>query len=539
MWISAAQLRRNKLRGLPLSFYLTTLTSALTPPFFPNPVPAMVNIFRRFQQPLLIILTVFVIIAFVVLYGGPGTRLDKLGSDRVATIYDRGVQPAEYSSIGRQFEICRMLGMFDLVIPLAQNARSMADVTDNYIWNTFVLRHEALKMGIQPTELQVTEAIQRMPAFQTAGQYDHSRYAQALQTVFAPRGMNSSHLEELVRDSIRMQAIRDMLSAGYGPSPDELEKAYSKQFQKVEAAVVRIPKEELAKQVKVSDEDLKGAYESRKDSLKTPEKRKVQFVAFVLPKREKDGPALNASDMQKVADQADDFASALLAEGAKFEEVAKRLGVEAKTLPAFGLGERLAELGNNPRTTAAAFQLTPEKPFSDTLQTQEGYVVLNLLEIQPSKPLTMAEAKEQLLESLKNDKVRETLSLKAAEVRKQLEEALKAGKPFEQAAAATGFKAEVLEPFSRSDSKLKGEDATLIQNSATELKPGQISSPLDGPAGPILVYVMKRQPVDPTDLEKQKETLLPMLETQRVDGLLSEWIDRQRTAAGLQINQAR
>jgi len=499
----------------------------------------MVNIFRRFQQPLLVILTVFVVIAFVILYGGPGTRLDKLGSDRVATIYDRGVQPAEFSSIGRQFEICRMLGMFDLIIPLAQNARSMSDVTENYVWNTLVLRHEALKMGIQPTEIQVTEAIQRLPAFQTNGQYDHARFVQALQTLLAPRGMNSSHLEELVRDSLRMQAVRDMLSAGYGPSPDELQKAYAKQFQKVEAAVVRISKEEISKQVKVSDEDIKGAYESRKETLKTPEKRKVQFVAFTLPKKEKEGPALNASDMQKVADQADDFGSALLAEGAKFEDVAKRLGVEVKTLPAFGLGERLAEFGNSPRPTTAAFQLTLEKPFSDTLQTQEGYVLLNLLEIQASKPLTLDEAREQLVDSLKADKVRETLSLKGAEVRKKLEEGLKASKTFAQAAEGAGVKVDVLEPFSRSDTKLTGEDASLIQNSAAELKEGQISAPLEGPAGPVLVHVSKRQAVDPEDLEKQKKTLLPMLETQRVDGLLSEWIDRQRAAAGLQLTQAR
>jgi peptidyl-prolyl cis-trans isomerase D len=497
----------------------------------------MVNIFRRFQQPLLIILTVFVIVAFVVLYGGPGTRLDRLGSNKVATIYNRGVQPAEYSSIGRQFEICRMLGMFDLMIPLAQNARTMADAMDNYIWNTLVLRHEASRMGIQPSEVQVTEAIQRMPVFQTNGQYDHNRYMQAVQMALAPRGMNASHLEELVRDSIRMQTVRDVLSAGFTPAPDELEKAYASQYQKVEAAVIRLAREDVAKSVSVSDEEIKAAYETRKEGLKTPEKRKVQYVSFVLPKQEKDGPAPAAADLQKVADRADDFASALLAEGAKFADVAKRFELEVKTTGDFVLGERLAEFGNQTRVTAAAFKLAQEHPFSDTLQTEQGYTILNLVGIQPSKPLSLDEAKGQLSESLKADKVRETLALKAADVRKKVEEALKAGKTFAQAAEGAGVKTETLEPFSRSESKLTGDDASLIQNGAADLKAGQTSAPLDAPAGTLLVHVLKRQAIDPADLEKQKASLVPMLETQRVDGLLSEWIERQRSASGLQLKQ--
>lgn len=495
----------------------------------------MVNLFRRFQQPLLIILTVFVIIAFVVLYGGPGTRLDKLGSDRIATIYDRSVQPAEYTSIGRQFEVCRMLGMFDLIIPLSQNARTMADVTENYVWNTMVLRHEAKELGIEPTEDQIAEAIKRLPAFQTKGQYDHARYLQALQFVFTPRGMTSTHLEELVRDSLRMQAIHDILGAGYVPAADELEAAYVNQHQKIEAAVVRIARDDIAKGVQVPEDEIQKAYEARKETLKTPEKRAVEYVTFSLPEKEKEGPAPSAEDLQKVADKADDFAAALLVPEAKFAEVAKRFNIEVKKTAAFAMGDRLAEFGNQPRVSAAAFQLSKERPFSDTLQGDKAYLILNLLSVEESKPLSYAEAKEKLVEGLKTDRIRETLSLKTADVRKQIEGHVKAGKSFVEAAQMAGLKAETLEAFSRSDSKLSFPDATVIQDAAGELKDGQISASLDGASGTLLVHVIKRQPVDPADLEQKKASLIPMLETQRTDGLLSEWVDRRRAAAGLQL----
>jgi hypothetical protein len=58
---------------------------------------------------------------------------------------------------------------------------------------------------------------------------------------------------------------------------------------------------------------------------------------------------------------------------------------------------------------------------------------------------------------------------------------------------------------------------------------------LDGASGTLLVHVIKRQPIDPADLEQKKASLIPMLETQRTDGLLSEWVDRRRAAAGLQL----
>ena len=217
--------------------------------------------------------------------------------------------------------------------------------------------------------------------------------------------------------------------------------------------------------------------------------------------------------------------------------MAKRFELEVKTTGDFAAGERVAEFGNQPRAAAAAFKLTQEHPFSDTLQTEQGYLIMNLVGVQPSKPLSLDEAKGQLSESLKADKVRETLALKAADVRKNVEEALKAGKTFVQAAEGAGVKAETLEPFSRSESKLTGDDASLIQNGAADLKAGQTSAAIEGPAGTLLVHVLKRQEMDPADLEKQKPSLVPMLETQRVDGLLSEWIERQRAASGLQIRQ--
>lgn len=497
----------------------------------------MVNLLRRFQQPVLITLTFFVIIAFVILYGGPGTRLDRLGSQHIARIYDRNVQPAEYNAIGRMFEVCRTLGMLDVVIPLAQNARTMGEVTSNYVWNTMVLRHEADEMGIHPTDNQVAEAIQKLPALQKSGQYDHERYLQMIQMVLSPRGMTSLNLEELMRDQIRLLTLRELLGACAPPTPDELETAYSQRHQKVEVGLVRIEKEEISKGVTITSEEIQKAYDARKDNLKAPEKRKVQHVFFALPEKDPTAVAPSAEEMQKVADRAADFSVATMAAGAKFDEVAKQFSQELKSSALFGRGEPLPEFGGQSRVSAAAFLLSEEKPVSDPIPTEKGYYVLRLDKIEAERPLTLEEATEKLTGSLKTDRVRELVALKAADARKKIEEGMKAGKTFAQAAEAAGYKAELPEPFSRSDSKLKGSDSGLVQGALADLKPGGTSQPLDGPEGSLLVHLIARQPIDQADFESKKKEFITSLQSMRADSLLSEWVDRKRAAAGLQMAQ--
>lgn len=512
----------------------------------------MVNVFRKFQKPLLVTLTVLVIVSFVIMYAGPGSRLQGLNADRIGFINGRSVSAAEYRSIGRQFEVMRTLGMLEVIIPLTGSARSMQDAVDNYVWNTLVLRQASKTLGILPTQDQILQAIQRVPVFQNQGKFDFDRQSGFLNLYLKPRGFNEAQFEEMIADSIRLQAIRDVLAASSAPAPDELEHAYRRQHQKIEAAIVRFAKAEIEKGISISEDDLKKEFESRKESLKTAEKRMVDYVLFPLPKAEKSDKGEKDSeaskepqrpsteDLQKVADKAADFAAALLEPNAKFSEVAKKFESAVKTSPTFASGDRLKELGNDPRLASAAFQLSKEKPFSDVLPSSEGYFVLHLHSVEPSKALSLEESKEKLTASIKAERTRETLSLKATEARKKIEEALKTGKSFAEAAKGQNLTVETPQPFSRSEAKsLEGKSASLIQHNAADLKEGETSMPIEGSEETLLVHVLKRLPIDPADLEKQRPSIAPMLETQRTDGLLMEWIERQRAAIVQNLAQAR
>src|SRR6218665_3238441 len=137
----------------------------------------MVNLLRRFQQPLMIFVTVLIIISFTWFYSR-NDFVDHSGSGHVAMIYGKPVSFAQTQKIGRKFELCQDLGLMDLLRSLAIRQE---DAKENFLWNSFVLKHESEKLGIQPTDEELEAAIKAMPVFQTNGAYDSSKYARIVE----------------------------------------------------------------------------------------------------------------------------------------------------------------------------------------------------------------------------------------------------------------------------------------------------------------------------------------------------------------------
>ena len=65
----------------------------------------MVNLFRRFQQPLLVTLTIVIIISFVVLYNLPNQR-GNYAANEAGRLYGRTVTMGEAQRVARRLEVC-------------------------------------------------------------------------------------------------------------------------------------------------------------------------------------------------------------------------------------------------------------------------------------------------------------------------------------------------------------------------------------------------------------------------------------------------
>ena len=114
----------------------------------------MVNLMRKYQQTLMVIVTFVVIIAFAWLYNNTNFDARRCGS-RGQSVLAARLSHAEYQRVRRKFEVCQMLGMYEMLSGLGYpvgSQRSRNDVEDNFVWNSFILRHEADALEIQPTD---------------------------------------------------------------------------------------------------------------------------------------------------------------------------------------------------------------------------------------------------------------------------------------------------------------------------------------------------------------------------------------------------
>jgi peptidyl-prolyl cis-trans isomerase D len=494
----------------------------------------MVNLMRRYQQTLMIVITFIVIIAFAWLYNDHDFA--KAGNDHVGAVYGRTVSRAEYLRVARKFEICQMLGMQELwsALGFSGNPKSRNDLEENFIWNSFVLRHEADALAIEPTEAEIVDAVQKIPAFETNGVYDSSKYAQFVQQGLTPRGLGTDQLEEIIGDSLRLQKIKTLLGATNDPVPSEVRALFERRNQKTELSVIRLKLEDFKKEVKVSDEDLQKRFEERKDTLQHPEKRKVKFVAFTLPPAE---PPLAGKErvlaMQKLSDQAGEFAVAMAEKGAKLEEVAAKFAVKVQESPEFEVADPPAELGHSEPVAQAAFQLTNEAPNSDAIIADNGYYVVQLAGITPARPMTFEEAKKQLTEEMINERANEALTLKATELRNKISEAIKGGKSFADAAKEAGANAEAFPVFSQAEPKMDAPDAREVMQRAAELSEGQISEFTPTATGGLLLHIDKRLPVDETNFEKEKPMIAQSIDRTKKEAAFQLWLKERRAAAGL------
>jgi peptidyl-prolyl cis-trans isomerase D len=498
----------------------------------------MVNLMRKYQQTLLTIVTVIIIICFAWLYndyrmGGRG------GEGVVGVIYEKPIRVSEFQRAVKRFQICQELQMYELVGALAGQARTMDEAAKNFAFNSYVLRHEAEALEISPTASEVLERIKSMQLFQTKGAFDSSKYAMFIQNL-GRFGFTGEQLEDCVRDELRVQKLRVLAGAPLSTPASELRHAYEEENQKAEVSFVRFKEEDIAKDITISDEDLKKAFEERKETFKSDELRKVKYVAFLLSDEEKKLAGKDRSAaFQKLVDKAQDFTVAMAEKDAKLEDVAKKFGVTVAETPEFPRRAAPAELGGTDAAANTAFdKLTLEKPNSDAIPSdkRDGYYVLQLTGITPSHPQTFDEVKTRLAETMKRERTAELLDTKVKEMRAKLDAELKAGKNLADAAKAVGLTAEPIPAFSQAEPpKVEGNpDVAMIARASADSAVGQLSEPLPVRGGRVLFRVEKRLPIDEAAFEKEKPGLLENFNRSLAMQAFRLWFAERVKAANLQ-----
>lgn len=471
-----------------------------------------------------------------------------------ARLYDRNVSILEAQQVARLFGLAQALGMSDFVQTLTAGAGlDPNQVAAQFVINLLVLRHEAERLGLRPSSAEIAQVVRTLPAFQGESGFDMNKFNNFVQNALGPSGLAEEHIEQLVRDEMCLNRIKQLLAAGVAIPKGELEENFQRGYDRLFVSVIRFRPADFDKDIAVSDEDVKKYYEAHKDQLKSEEKRKVEFVRLALTEEEKKltgGERIEA--LQKLSDKATDFTQALLEKGADFRQTAAKFQLQVGATGEFTAAAPDPQLKENPQLGAAAFKLSLQEPNSDPIQVADGYYILHLAGVVEARPLTLDEAKPKIVEAIKRSKARERMSTNAADLVKQLREAAASGQSLEAAAQKAGAKLEKIPPFSLIDdsaqagqkqasekqagekeTKDKPADLETIKQAVAFLRPGEVSDFFPAGESGFIAILEKREPSPETNTAQKKKEFEERLLDNKRRIVFYEWLHERVEAAGL------
>lgn len=525
--------------GTRLTFSRTVAASGVIPraifiekcPFHVQlPPPHMLETIRKRQRSLLIIVTALTIISFVWFMNPTRTR----GTPQavIGKINGRSITVEELTKVDRSAQIAYLLQFSELLQQLAGSQGSREQQSEIFAWNILLIRDESKRLQMDPSAEEIRNAERSLAGFQTDNQFDASKYQQIVD-LLKKNGMTAADLDNVVADNLRFQKISAIIR-GSSPLPEALyRQTYEQQNQLLRCSFVRLSSADFQKDITVSDQDVQSYYKEHAAQLQTPEKRKIEFVGFALTDEQtKLGDQQKQAALKTLAEQAEAFVQPLGDHPDQFDQVAREKGLKVQQTGFFEANKPDPVIMTLPDVVRQAQSLTKDQPL-DEVQAKDGFYVIRLVELQPSRPLTLEEAKDQIVTGIKKGKVQEAIITKGQQIRGQIEEAIKGGATFADAAQKAGLKVETAEPFAMMGKPdMKNPVFVALRMNQVELQPGQVSGVLFESEDGLLVHLDSKEPIDENKYQADKKEHYAAFNDYFAGQMFREWLRVATQKAG-------
>src|SRR5205823_1699985 len=369
----------------------------------------MMKLLRKHRHWLMIVIAILAI-PFI-FYFVQRPDYGAMRSDQFARVYDRNISMLEAQQTVRLLNLAQALGMSNFVQSLTAGATEQNQIYVQFILNLLILRHESARLGIRPNPSEIADIVRGLPPFHSQAGFDIKKFSDFVDNTLSPLGLTEEHIEQLVRDELCLNQIKQLLAAGVSIPKGELDENFQRAYDKLYVSVIRFQPTDFAKDIAPSDEDVQKYYEAHKAELKTEEKRKVEFVTLGLTDEQKKLAGKDRIDaLQALSDRATDFTQAMLEKGADFKQAAAKFQLPVHETGEFTAAAPDPQLKVDPQLGAAAFKLSAQEPNSDPIQVADGFYILHLTGANEARPLTLEEAKPKIVEAIKKARSRELMS---------------------------------------------------------------------------------------------------------------------------------
>lgn len=501
----------------------------------------MIQVLRKNQRVLMLVVAVLTIVAFIFLYNT--TQLDELATIENPTIYGKALTPLAIDRQVKNYQLTLALGQFELLQKLGGTAPDEDRALTEFVWNLLVLQHQSRELGIEPTDDQVANRIKQVPIFQAGGQFDPLKYGQFVSEQLAARGFTERQLEEVIRDSLRLEALSKIVEAPAAISEGEMQ-AMARAFQPVTAGFVRFERKQENDKIQISPEEVSSIHQQNQSAFMANETREARCVVFELPADSKLEGKEKVDALQKLANAASELTDSLAQAGASLEQLAAKAGAKIIKLTAFDRTGSPAQAPSSLNSEAmadlapAAFLVPKAGSTSDVIQSGDAFYIIEVTAVNPARPLTLEEARPRIEAQLRAQKAEQIFTADATSAANALRAAVAGGKSFAEAAATQNLKVEEIKNVVAAAESTSPENQA-IAGSTLLLKEGGISNLEGAPWGAFVAQLQSRAPVDQMAFGARETQIRESLLRNKRDLLFMEWLRVSREAARITVPASR
>jgi peptidyl-prolyl cis-trans isomerase D len=393
-------------------------------------------------------------------------------------------------------------------------------------WNQMLLLREADRLHITVSDKEVVDFIQGMKMFQKDGVYSPELYKSQMavlrnnlrlpsDSAVDPVQATGTIFTDTIRNVLLSEAVSKALFSTVRSSAHDVSDEYQKFYGPVTVSLVSLDPKQFVANAKITPDQIAAEYKAHPENpdYRTPEKRKVDYVLFLLSPEQASLPDdKKTAAKEALGQKALDFALAFQPEPTASGEApppapdfiaeAKKRGLNPATTDFFAADTNPANVPPSPGFNNAAFSLTKDNPISKVVELDNGVAVLHLGEIQASSLRPLDEVKGTIEKHLQ-----ETVGAQAQQLAGQidaagLKSAIASGKDFNTAAAGLNLKVETLPAFVPYKAPPSDQRLQTLAYETLSLKPGEISNPipLQSDNSTVIMHLDSRGTADPAGL---------------------------------------
>lgn len=223
-----------------------------------------------------------------------------------------------------------------------------------------------------------------------------------------------------------------------------------------------------------------------------------------------------------------------------FEKIAADKGLEVKTTQPFDRLKGLEETDFPPEFRQKAFALNEQQPVNvNGIIGSNAVYVIALKKRIPSEMQTFDAVKDKVTHDFKYDKAQQMARQDGQAFQTSVTNGLAQSKSFAELAAAANAQVIHIPEFTPSTSSLTNMDPRIsfrtLQNTAADLKKGQVSNFMPLIEGGIVIYLRDRQPVSEEKVKEELTEYIARLRRYRQDEAFSQWFRKEAEQARVSL----